>query len=175
METKSDRTDQSPPRHRNRTHPPPPAPVPNLRPRASRDAANRPPSARACLSKAKSPAPSRCISTARWKAHQSARQPRDRGPQRPGRRQHYRARDCGAGQGARQRLGHDRVDIRAEGSLNGDVAAARISIEDGAFFKGGIDIRKADAKQAQQPGVSGNAAATNSASSLSHEPAKVQV
>jgi cytoskeletal protein CcmA (bactofilin family) len=40
----------------------------------------------------------------------------------------------------------DRVDIRAEGSLNGDVAAARISIEDGAFFKGGIDIRKPDAK-----------------------------
>ena len=39
----------------------------------------------------------------------------------------------------------DRVDIRAEGALTGDVAAARISIEDGAFFKGGIDIRKADA------------------------------
>jgi cytoskeletal protein CcmA (bactofilin family) len=36
----------------------------------------------------------------------------------------------------------DRVDIRAEGSLTGDVSAARISIEDGAFFKGGIDIRK---------------------------------
>ena len=42
----------------------------------------------------------------------------------------------------------DRVDIRAEGSLSGDVAAARISIEDGAFFKGGIDIRKPDAKPA---------------------------
>jgi len=40
----------------------------------------------------------------------------------------------------------DRVDIRAEGALTGDVAAARISIEDGAFFKGGIDIRKPDAK-----------------------------
>jgi cytoskeletal protein CcmA (bactofilin family) len=40
------------------------------------------------------------------------------------------------------------VDIRAEGSLSGDVAAARISIEDGAFFKGGIDIRKPDAKPA---------------------------
>jgi len=45
----------------------------------------------------------------------------------------------------------DRVDIRSEGSLTGDVIAARISIEDGAFFKGGIDIRKpgsADAKNA---------------------------
>src|SRR5438876_6111798 len=36
----------------------------------------------------------------------------------------------------------DRVDIRNDGSLTGDVIAARISIEDGAFFKGGIDIRK---------------------------------
>ncbi len=36
----------------------------------------------------------------------------------------------------------DRIDIRSEGSLTGDVTAARISIEDGAFFKGGIDIRK---------------------------------
>jgi cytoskeletal protein CcmA (bactofilin family) len=34
------------------------------------------------------------------------------------------------------------VDIRSEGSLTGDVIAQRISIEDGAFFKGGIDIRK---------------------------------
>ena len=41
----------------------------------------------------------------------------------------------------------DRVDIRSEGSLTGDVIAARISIEDGAFFKGGIDIRKPDSKQ----------------------------
>lgn len=36
----------------------------------------------------------------------------------------------------------DRVEIRAQGALTGDVSAARISIEDGAFFKGGIDIRK---------------------------------
>ncbi len=36
----------------------------------------------------------------------------------------------------------DRVDIRNEGSLTDDVVAQRISIEDGAFFKGGIDIRK---------------------------------
>jgi len=46
----------------------------------------------------------------------------------------------------------DRVDIRAEGALTGDVAAARISIEDGAFFKGGIDIRKPDAKSPSSVG-----------------------
>jgi cytoskeletal protein CcmA (bactofilin family) len=45
----------------------------------------------------------------------------------------------------------DRVDIRAEGALTGDVSAARISIEDGAFFKGGIDIKKSDAKASSGP------------------------
>jgi cytoskeletal protein CcmA (bactofilin family) len=44
----------------------------------------------------------------------------------------------------------DRVDIRNEGSLTGDVVAQRISIEDGAFFKGGIDIRKPGAEKAPQ-------------------------
>src|SRR5690349_13953993 len=44
----------------------------------------------------------------------------------------------------------DRVDIRSDGSLTGDVVAARISIEDGAFFKGGIDIRKGGQPQSQQ-------------------------
>jgi len=39
----------------------------------------------------------------------------------------------------------DRVDIRAEGALTGDVSASRISIEDGAYFRGGIDIRKPEA------------------------------
>ena len=36
----------------------------------------------------------------------------------------------------------DRFDIRSEGSLTGDIVAQRVSIEEGAFFKGGIDIRK---------------------------------
>jgi len=40
----------------------------------------------------------------------------------------------------------DRVDIRSDGSLTGDVVASRISIEDGAFLKGGIDIRKVGQK-----------------------------
>ena len=41
----------------------------------------------------------------------------------------------------------DRVDIRNEGSLAGDVICQRISIEDGAYFKGSIDIRKANPKE----------------------------
>lgn len=56
----------------------------------------------------------------------------------------------------------DRVEIRAEGSLTGDVTVARISIEDGAFFKGGIDIRKPEVK----PAITG--------SSATSEPAKPQ-
>jgi cytoskeletal protein CcmA (bactofilin family) len=56
----------------------------------------------------------------------------------------------------------DRVDIRAEGALSGDVSAARISIEDGAFFKGGIDIRKPDSKPAQPGGTPGPSPISNS-------------
>jgi len=55
----------------------------------------------------------------------------------------------------------DRVDIRSEGSLTGDVTAQRISIEDGAYFKGGIDIRKP-----------GNSEAKGANSVAASEPAK---
>src|SRR5690348_16574256 len=40
----------------------------------------------------------------------------------------------------------DRVDIRAEGALTGDVVAHRLSIEDGAFFKGSVDLKKSEHK-----------------------------
>ncbi len=59
----------------------------------------------------------------------------------------------------------DRVDIRNEGSLTGDVIAQRISIEDGAYFKGGIDIRKpgqkanGESKDAGMPAETGTGAA----------------
>ncbi len=36
----------------------------------------------------------------------------------------------------------DRVELRKSASLSGDITTARISIEDGAFFKGTIDIQK---------------------------------
>jgi len=40
----------------------------------------------------------------------------------------------------------DRLDIRGEGSLTGDVVTERISVEDGALMKGSIQVRAADAK-----------------------------
>lgn len=43
----------------------------------------------------------------------------------------------------------DRVDIRTEGSVTGDVATQRISVEDGAVLKGGIQVRSADLKHAK--------------------------
>ena len=60
----------------------------------------------------------------------------------------------------------DRVDIRNEGSLTGDVIAQRISIEDGAFFKGGIDIRKPGQKGENdkiQPATANKEKETNAA------------
>src|SRR5947208_13885622 len=56
----------------------------------------------------------------------------------------------------------DRVDIRNEGSLTGDVVAQRISIEDGAFFKGGIDIRKPGAAEPKAEAKAETAAAASS-------------
>jgi cytoskeletal protein CcmA (bactofilin family) len=43
----------------------------------------------------------------------------------------------------------DRVDIRSEGVVNGDVSTVRISVEDGAVLKGGIEVRSGDQKQNQ--------------------------
>lgn len=56
----------------------------------------------------------------------------------------------------------DRVDLRKSATLSGDIATARISIEDGAFFKGGIDIQKPEpgAKIEAKPQASAAAAPT---------------
>src|SRR5581483_402637 len=44
----------------------------------------------------------------------------------------------------------DRLDIRSEGSLVGDVITPRISVEDGAMLKGSIQVKTAEAKQEKQ-------------------------
>ena len=44
----------------------------------------------------------------------------------------------------------DRVDIRAEGAVSGDISTVRISVEDGAALKGGIQVRS-EVKAGQQP------------------------
>jgi cytoskeletal protein CcmA (bactofilin family) len=54
----------------------------------------------------------------------------------------------------------DRVDIRSEGSVTGDVSTVRISVEDGAVLKGGIQVKSGDHKQnqAQSQAKAGEAA-----------------
>jgi cytoskeletal protein CcmA (bactofilin family) len=43
----------------------------------------------------------------------------------------------------------DRLDIRSEGSLTGDVITQRISVEDGAILKGSVQVRSAEASKQQ--------------------------
>ena len=40
----------------------------------------------------------------------------------------------------------DRVDIRSEGSLTGDIVSQRISIEDGALLKGAVQVKSSEIK-----------------------------
>jgi cytoskeletal protein CcmA (bactofilin family) len=43
----------------------------------------------------------------------------------------------------------DRVELRKSASLKGDISTARIAIDDGAYFKGTIDIQKAEAPRVE--------------------------
>ena len=45
----------------------------------------------------------------------------------------------------------DKIDIKKEAKLVGDIKTSRIVIEDGAYFKGSIDISKATASAAKAP------------------------
>src|SRR5208283_1864977 len=49
----------------------------------------------------------------------------------------------------------DRLDVRSEGVLSGDVITHRISVEEGAILKGGVEVRNPEKKdqktQAQNP------------------------
>src|ERR1700691_2144356 len=54
----------------------------------------------------------------------------------------------------------ERVELRKTSSLAGDIATARISIDDGAFFKGGIDIQKPEPATKAEVKPQSSAAAT---------------
>jgi len=55
----------------------------------------------------------------------------------------------------------DKIDIKKEAKLVGDIKTSRIVIEDGAYFKGSIDISKPQARGAQagQPAAAATASA----------------
>src|SRR3984885_8977961 len=48
----------------------------------------------------------------------------------------------------------DKIDIRKDAKLVGDIKTARIVIEDGAYFKGSIDIARPEAARAPAPAPS---------------------
>src|SRR5712691_11429397 len=43
--------------------------------------------------------------------------------------------------------GKDKIEIKKDGSVNGDLTTAQIIIEDGAYFKGSIEIEKSAGKE----------------------------
>jgi cytoskeletal protein CcmA (bactofilin family) len=57
----------------------------------------------------------------------------------------------------------DRVDLKQSAVVLGDIATQRISIEEGAFFKGGVDIQR----EAAKPEVKGEAKAAPAAAGAS--------
>ena len=68
--------------------------------------------------------------------------------------------------------GTERVELKKSAVLVGDINTQRIIIEDGAFFKGAIDIQKEGAKTAPKREASvGTAAASASAPAYSAAPA----
>jgi cytoskeletal protein CcmA (bactofilin family) len=55
--------------------------------------------------------------------------------------------------------GHDRVELKKSAVLSGDISTQRIVIEDGAFFKGAIDIRKESGKSDSKKETAASASA----------------
>ena len=45
----------------------------------------------------------------------------------------------------------EKVDIRDNGSVDGDIASPRVAIAEGAHFRGSVDMQRAGANKAQQP------------------------
>jgi cytoskeletal protein CcmA (bactofilin family) len=59
----------------------------------------------------------------------------------------------------------ERVDIRDNGSVDGDLSAPRVAIADGAHFRGSIDMQKSGIKTGEQRPADHKPASTPSATS----------
>jgi cytoskeletal protein CcmA (bactofilin family) len=64
----------------------------------------------------------------------------------------------------------DRLDIRSEGSLTGDVVTQRISVEDGAILKGSVQVRAAEHKHPQHQGQAKQASAEPAKPAAAEQP-----
>jgi cytoskeletal protein CcmA (bactofilin family) len=58
----------------------------------------------------------------------------------------------------------DRVDLKKSALVTGDIITQRIAIEDGAFFKGSVDIQRQEAKPETKPVTAAAAAAASTPS-----------
>jgi len=68
----------------------------------------------------------------------------------------------------------DRIEIRKDAKLIGDIKTARIVIEDGAYFKGSIDIVKPEPKPAAAPRAQQAAHAANTGGNNAASAAEVK-
>src|SRR3954470_13386686 len=66
--------------------------------------------------------------------------------------------------------GTDRVELKRSAVLSGDISTARIVIEDGAFFKGAIDIRKEGKAEPAQKAAAAAASYSSSSSGAGSVP-----
>jgi cytoskeletal protein CcmA (bactofilin family) len=62
----------------------------------------------------------------------------------------------------------DKIDIKKEAKLVGDIKTSRIVIEDGAYFKGSIDISKAGAKASQASAAPQGVPVANTATAVAN-------
>lgn len=65
----------------------------------------------------------------------------------------------------------DKIDIKKEAKLVGDIKTSRIVIEDGAYFKGSIDISKAAAPAVKSQGPSSQPQTSSAATAPAASPA----
>jgi cytoskeletal protein CcmA (bactofilin family) len=58
----------------------------------------------------------------------------------------------------------EKVDLRDNGSVDGDIAAPRVAIAEGAHFRGSIDMQRTGGKSETKPAASPSQASTSTAS-----------
>ena len=71
----------------------------------------------------------------------------------------------------------DRVELKKSSLVTGDIFTQRIVIEDGAFFKGGIDIQREQPKEAprvERPATAAATAVSSSAPSPAFQPSLME-
>jgi cytoskeletal protein CcmA (bactofilin family) len=71
----------------------------------------------------------------------------------------------------------EKVDLRDNGSVDGDIAAPRVAIAEGAHFRGSIDMQRAGAKPGEAPktGDAGNKPTASTAPTSAATPPTQQV